>query len=138
MTGDAAERERTDSEDGGREIVLVTRPAGPQPPHPIDTLREVLSSSVGMAAYTATTLASLLEQTVAYAVTSSVNAALDRLVPAIADAIIERLDLTDLVLERVDLERIVKYCERDVVTVAQVFLRLRNEGLLREDQIVHV
>lgn len=37
-----------------------------------------------------------------------------------------------------DLERIVQYCERDVVTVAQVFLRLRNEELLREDQIVHV
>ena len=36
------------------------------------------------------------------------------------------------------LERIVKYCERDVVTVAQVFLRLRNEELLRGDQIVYV
>ena len=37
-----------------------------------------------------------------------------------------------------DLERIVQYCERDVVTVAQVFLRLRNESLLGEDQIVLV
>lgn len=37
-----------------------------------------------------------------------------------------------------DLERIVQYCERDVVTVAQVFLRLRNEGLLNEEQIVLV
>jgi len=40
--------------------------------------------------------------------------------------------------EENDLERIVQYCERDVVTVAQVFLRLRNEELLREDQIIHV
>jgi hypothetical protein len=37
-----------------------------------------------------------------------------------------------------DLERIVQYCERDVVTVAQVFLRLRNDPLLMEDQIVYV
>ena len=44
----------------------------------------------------------------------------------------------DVYYEENDLERIVKYCERDVVTVAQVFLRLRNEGLLAEDQIVHV
>ncbi|MDM9629986.1 3'-5' exonuclease [Robiginitalea aurantiaca] len=44
----------------------------------------------------------------------------------------------DVYYEEKDLERIVEYCERDVVTVAQVFLRLRNEGLLREDQIVNV
>jgi hypothetical protein len=36
------------------------------------------------------------------------------------------------------LKRIVKYCERDVVTVAQVFLRLRNEELLAEDEIIHI
>ena len=44
----------------------------------------------------------------------------------------------DVYYEENDLERIVKYCERDVVTVAQVFLRLRNEGLLRHDQIVYM
>ncbi len=37
-----------------------------------------------------------------------------------------------------DLERIVHYCERDVVTVAQVYLRLRNEGIWNEDQIDYV
>jgi hypothetical protein len=44
----------------------------------------------------------------------------------------------DVYYEENDLERIVQYCERDVVTVAQVFLRLRNEELLTEDQIVYV
>jgi uncharacterized protein YprB with RNaseH-like and TPR domain len=33
------------------------------------------------------------------------------------------------------LERIVSYCEKDVVTVAQIFLRLRNESLLDENEI---
>ncbi len=44
----------------------------------------------------------------------------------------------DVYYEENDLERITRYCERDVVTVAQVFLRLRNEDLLAEDQIVRV
>ena len=79
----------------------------PSAPDPIGTLREVFTSSVGMAAYTASTLASLLEQTVSYAVTNAVNSALDRLVPTIADAVIARIDLTDIVIEQVDLNRIV-------------------------------
>ena len=37
-----------------------------------------------------------------------------------------------------DMDRIVSYCELDVITLAQVFLRMRNEGLLREDDIVHI
>jgi hypothetical protein len=92
-----------------QEVVLVTRPAAPgsTAPDPINTLREVLSNSVGMAAYTATTLASLVEQTVTYAVTSSVNAALDRIVPTVTDAVISRIDLTDVVLDQVDLQRII-------------------------------
>lgn len=40
--------------------------------------------------------------------------------------------------EEKDLERIIMYCERDVITVAQVFLRLRNDDLLNEDQILHI
>lgn len=37
-----------------------------------------------------------------------------------------------------DLDRIVSYCELDVVTTAQVFLKLRNEPLLVEDEIKKV
>lgn len=37
-----------------------------------------------------------------------------------------------------DLDRIVTYCEKDVIAVAQIFLRLRREELLIEDEIVHV
>ena len=90
-----------------QEIILVTRPAAPAMPSRLDTLLHVFSTSVGLAAYTATTVVSLVEQTVTSAVESSVNRALDRLVPAITDAIIERIDLTGIVLARVDLEIIV-------------------------------
>ena len=90
-----------------QEIILVTRPAAPPPAHPLDALREVVSSSFGLAASTAATMAALVEHTVGHAVESSVNAALDRLVPTIADAIVARLNLTDLVVEQVDLNRLV-------------------------------
>ncbi len=37
-----------------------------------------------------------------------------------------------------DIDRIVTYCEKDVIAVAQVFLRLRREELLIDDEILHV
>ena len=37
-----------------------------------------------------------------------------------------------------DIDRIVKYCELDVIAIAQVFLRLRNEELLHDDEIKRV
>lgn len=37
-----------------------------------------------------------------------------------------------------DIDRIVTYCEKDVVATAQVFLRFRGEDLLVDDEVVHV
>jgi len=37
-----------------------------------------------------------------------------------------------------DLDRIVIYCEKDVIATAQVFLRLRREDLLDDAEIIHV
>lgn len=37
-----------------------------------------------------------------------------------------------------DIDRIVTYCEKDVIAVAQILLRLRREDLLVDDEIVHV
>ncbi len=39
--------------------------------------------------------------------------------------------------EEKDLDRIARYCERDVLTVAQVFLKLRNEQLLSEEEVFY-
>jgi len=44
----------------------------------------------------------------------------------------------DVYYEENDLDRIVEYCERDTITVAQVFLRLRKAELLKDDQIKRV
>lgn len=37
-----------------------------------------------------------------------------------------------------DIDRIVVYCEKDVITVAQIMLRLRRETILDESEIIHV
>ncbi len=37
-----------------------------------------------------------------------------------------------------DIDRIVTYCEKDTIAVAQIFLRLRREDLLIEDEITHI
>jgi len=37
-----------------------------------------------------------------------------------------------------DIDRIVTYCEKDTIAVAQVFLRLRREPILVDDEILHV
>jgi len=37
-----------------------------------------------------------------------------------------------------DIDRIVTYCEKDVVATAQVLLRMRREELLIEEEIIHV
>lgn len=37
-----------------------------------------------------------------------------------------------------NIDRIVTYCEKDVIAVAQILLRLRREDLLIDDEIIHV
>jgi uncharacterized protein YprB with RNaseH-like and TPR domain len=37
-----------------------------------------------------------------------------------------------------DIDRIITYCEKDVIAVAQVFLRFRKEVLLIDDEIIHI
>lgn len=44
----------------------------------------------------------------------------------------------DVFYEDNDLKRIVTYCELDTVTVAQIFLKLRNEELLKDNEIKQV
>jgi hypothetical protein len=44
----------------------------------------------------------------------------------------------DVFYKEKDIDRIINYCELDVVTTAQVFLRLQNEELLHDDKIKKV
>jgi uncharacterized protein YprB with RNaseH-like and TPR domain len=44
-------------------------------------------------------------------------------------------DVARVYYEDKDLQRIVKYCQKDVVALIQLFLRFRNESLVEEDNI---
>lgn len=36
------------------------------------------------------------------------------------------------------IDRIITYCEKDTIAVAQIFLRLRGDSLLRQEEIIHI
>lgn len=77
------------------EVILVVRPA-PQPSDPVGT---ALRSTVGMLGG----LVSLGQQLTS----TAANAALDRIVPVVVDAVLDRIDLTEVIVDRVDIDRIV-------------------------------
>ncbi|MBW2937185.1 3'-5' exonuclease [Aureisphaera sp. CAU 1614] len=51
---------------------------------------------------------------------------------------IDGSQVRDVFYEEKDLDRIIQYCEKDAITVAQIFLRLRNEEILDESEILSV
>jgi len=51
---------------------------------------------------------------------------------------IDGADVAGVYYKENDLERIVRYCEKDVVTLTQVFLKLTLQPKLKEDEIVYV
>ena len=46
--------------------------------------------------------------------------------------------VADVFYNEGDIDRIVKYCEKDTLAVAQIFLRFRNEKLLSENEIISI
>ena len=50
---------------------------------------------------------------------------------------IDGSQVADVFYKEQNINRIALYCEKDVVTVAQVILRLRNEALLSEEEITY-
>lgn len=49
---------------------------------------------------------------------------------------IDGSEVRDVYYEENNIDRIVTYCEKDTVTVAQIFLKLRNENLLAAHEII--
>jgi uncharacterized protein YprB with RNaseH-like and TPR domain len=51
---------------------------------------------------------------------------------------IDGSEVRDVYYEENDIDRIVTYCEKDTITVAQIILKLRNEALLNTAEIIHI
>lgn len=51
---------------------------------------------------------------------------------------IDGSEVRDVFYNENDIDRIIRYCEKDTIAVAQIILRLRNEELLVDDEILTV
>jgi len=51
---------------------------------------------------------------------------------------IDGSDVHRVYYEDNDMDRIIAYCEKDTVAVAQILLRLRGDELLQDDEIIHI
>jgi len=51
---------------------------------------------------------------------------------------IDGSDVYRVYYEENDLSKILEYCEKDTIAVAQIFLRLRGEDILQDSEIIHI
>jgi hypothetical protein len=51
---------------------------------------------------------------------------------------IDGSDVARVYWQENDLERIVNYCNRDIVTVGQILMRLNGMNLLNEDELTYI
>ena len=51
---------------------------------------------------------------------------------------IDGSEVFEVYYKKNDIDRIVTYCEKDTIAVAQIFLRLRGDELLHDNEIIHV
>ena len=91
----------------GQEVVLVVN----QVPSPGAGATNSISGLVGLAAGLVGAVASVIDHTVI----AGVNAALDRVVPIAVNVVVDRIDLTQIVLDRVDIDAIVARANMDEV-----------------------
>ena len=51
---------------------------------------------------------------------------------------IDGSDVYKVYYQEKDIDRIIIYCEKDTIAVAQIFLRLRGDTLLHDNEIKHI
>lgn len=86
-----------------REVVVVSRPYQPEG-DVLSLAKDLAASTVGLLVFSSQTALALTQATAR----GVVGGVLDRLVPPLIDAIVSRIDLTELVVTRVDLRVVVE------------------------------
>lgn len=86
-----------------REVVVVSRPYQPEG-DVLSLAKDLAASTIGLLVFSTQTALALTQATAR----GVVGGVLDRLVPPLVDAIVSRLDLTELVVTRVDLRVVVE------------------------------
>lgn len=86
-----------------REVVVVSRPYEPEG-DVLSLARDLAASTLGLMVYSTQTAIALTQATAR----SLIDGALDRLVPPLVDAIVSRVNITELVISRVDLRAVIE------------------------------
>ena len=86
-----------------REVVVVSRPYRPEG-DVLSLAKDLAASTVGLLVFSTQTALALTQATAR----SVVAGILDRIVPPLIDAIVSRMDLTELVVTRVDLQAVIE------------------------------
>lgn len=86
-----------------REVVVVSRPYEPEG-DVLSLARDLAASTFGLMVYSTQTAIALTQA----AARSLIDGALDRLVPTLVDAIVSRVNITELVISRVDLRAVIE------------------------------
>ena len=86
-----------------REVVVVSRPYEPEG-DVLSLARDLAASTFGLMVYSTQTAIALTQATAR----SLIDGALDRLVPPLVDAIVSRVNITELVISRVDLRAVIE------------------------------
>ena len=86
-----------------REVVVVSRPYRPEG-DVLSLAKDLAASTVGLLVFSTQTALALTQATAR----SVVAGILDRIVPSLIDAIVSRMDLTELVVTRVDLHVVIE------------------------------
>ena len=86
-----------------REVVVVSRPYEPEG-DVLSLARDLAASTFGLVVYSTQTAIALTQATAR----SLIDGALDRLVPPLVDAIVSRVNITELVISKVDLRAVIE------------------------------
>lgn len=118
-----------------RDIVVVTRIPSPGGEGDIRAaVADSIAGVIGLVGYSVQTALTLSRAVVS----TAINETLDRLVPTIADAIISRIDLTDVVLTQVDLRAIVLRALDEIDLTRVVIDRVDLDTIINQIPIVDI
>lgn len=118
-----------------REVVVVSRfPASEDEGDLRAAVADSIAGVIGLVGYSVQTAVTLTRAVVS----TAINGTLDRVVPLVADAIISRIDLTDVVLDRVDLRAIVVRALDELDLTAIVVERVDLDVIVNQIPIVDI
>lgn len=125
-----------------KEVILIPRASDESPPGLLDDLRTMVEATAVAVAATVSAVGEMAQGVVVAVAGPPTSAVLDRVVPAVTEAIIQRVNVTSVVLDNVDLRAIVIRALDSIdltdLVISRVDLRQVVESALNELDLTQV